>query len=45
MLPLPEKQSDMWFQVAYYASLGFILPAAVMDLQSLVSRLSQETNN
>ncbi len=28
MSPLPGGQSDLWSQVAYYASLGFILPAA-----------------
>jgi F0F1-type ATP synthase assembly protein I len=28
MSPLAGKQSDLWTQVAYYASLGFILPAA-----------------
>jgi F0F1-type ATP synthase assembly protein I len=26
--PLPGKRSDLWAQVAYYSSLGFILPAA-----------------
>ncbi len=26
----PGKNSDMWGQVAYYASLGFILPAGVV---------------
>jgi F0F1-type ATP synthase assembly protein I len=28
MSQLPGGQSDLWSQVAYYASLGFILPAA-----------------
>jgi len=28
MSPLAGKQSDLWTQVAYYTSLGFILPAA-----------------
>ena len=28
MSPLAGKQSDLWTQVAYYASLGFVLPAA-----------------
>jgi len=28
--PLPGKQSDVWTQVAYYSSLGFILPAAAV---------------
>jgi len=28
MSPPAGKQSDLWAQVAYYASLGFILPAA-----------------
>jgi F0F1-type ATP synthase assembly protein I len=27
MSPLPGKPSDVWTQVAYYSSLGFILPA------------------
>jgi F0F1-type ATP synthase assembly protein I len=30
MSPLGGRQSDLWTQVAYYASLGFILPAAVV---------------
>jgi F0F1-type ATP synthase assembly protein I len=30
MSPLPRKQSDLWSQVAYYTSLGFILPAAAV---------------
>lgn len=30
MSPLPGSQSDLWSQVAYYASLGFILPAAAV---------------
>jgi F0F1-type ATP synthase assembly protein I len=28
MSPLAGKQSDLWTQVAYYAALGFVLPAA-----------------
>jgi F0F1-type ATP synthase assembly protein I len=28
MSPLAGRQSDLWTQVAYYASLGFVLPAA-----------------
>lgn len=30
MSPLPGKQSDVWAQVAYYASLGFVLPAGLV---------------
>ena len=29
MPPRGEKSSDIWAQVAYYTSLGFILPAGV----------------
>lgn len=28
MSPLRERPPDVWSQVAYYASLGFILPAS-----------------
>jgi F0F1-type ATP synthase assembly protein I len=28
MSPLAGRQSDLWNQVAYYTSLGFVLPAA-----------------
>lgn len=27
---LPGKQPDLWTQVAYYSSLGFIVPAAAV---------------
>ena len=30
MSPLPPKQPDLWTQVAYYSSLGFIVPAAAV---------------
>lgn len=30
MSPPPGRQSDLWAQVAYYASLGFILPAGAV---------------
>lgn len=30
MSPLPGKPSDLWTQVAYYSSLGFVLPASAL---------------
>ncbi len=30
MSPLPGKPSNLWTQVAYFASLGFVLPASVV---------------
>lgn len=30
MFPRGEKQSDLWAQVAFYTSLGFVIPVAVI---------------
>lgn len=30
LIPQREKQSDLWAQVGFYASLGFIIPASAI---------------